>query len=66
MSSNAARKLDLPSADDLVDSPGSKATEEFVTSQAFEILRAWAALPDITQIMAEAERVKAAEATREG
>ena len=64
MSSNAAARIDLPSADGLAESPGLKATDDFVNSRAFEILREWVNTPEIAEILAEAERVKAADAAR--
>lgn len=61
---NAARKIDLPSADDMPESPGLKAAEEFINSRALEILREWATSPEIEAIMTEAERIKDADAIR--
>ena len=63
--SNAARKIDLPNADDLHESPGLKAAEDFINSRALEILREWATSPEIEEIMVEAKQIKAAEAARE-
>ena len=65
-SSNAAGRIDLPSADELFDSPGLRAAQDFANARALDVLREWASTPEIKSIMAEAERIKAAEAAREG
>ncbi len=64
MSANAARKIDLPSAEEMAESPGFKAAEAFAQSRALEILREWVDTPEIRAIMEEAERIKAADAAR--
>lgn len=61
---NAARKVDVPDAPDSAAAFASSATDAFVTARALEILREWASSPEIEEIMAEAERVKAADAAR--
>lgn len=66
MSSNAAARIELPSAEEIAQSPGFRAMDDFVNSRALEILREWANAPEIVEIMDEAERGTAADPARPG
>lgn len=56
--------IDMRSAEEVAASEGLKATEQFVNTHALEILREWVNAPEISAILEEAERVKAADAAR--
>ena len=64
MSANAARKIELPSAEELAGAPGLAATDEFVATRALEILREWMSEAEIGGLDEEAERVVTADGAR--
>lgn len=59
---NAAKRIDLPTADQMAASAAIKATEDFANSPAMKILREWSVSPEIKSIEQQAEEVKAAAA----
>ena len=64
MSANAARKMELASAEELVVAPAMAATEDFVNSRALEILREWMCDVEIGGLDEEADRVVTADQVR--
>ena len=65
MSTNAARKVELMSAEEQAISPGFKAAQDFANSKALETLREWIVEQEAVLAAAEAERIRTADAARD-